>query len=214
MLTDPRSRPTQLSALAIICLAAGALLLLSGFSLVVVGGVLGMNGVQIGSTKDPLIAFLFGIVTLALAGAYLALYNGFWTVRPWAFTGGFLVAGAGMVTVLAGLLFGYGDIGWALTNFVVGVAVMGILLMPSSQQALGRPVGDDDGRRRSRPAPLRAVDGDLAEAEPHDRTAADAPAPTPRQRSRQHPRPRLKSSAIGGTESSAESVPDPPAPGT
>ncbi len=108
MLTDLRSRPTQLSALAIICLAAGALLLLSGFSLVIVGGVLGMNGVQIGSTKDPLIAFVFGFVTLTLAGAYLVLYNGFWTVRPWAFTGGFLVAGAGIVTVLAGLLFGYG----------------------------------------------------------------------------------------------------------
>jgi len=148
-----------------------------------------MNGVQIGSTKDPLIAFVFGIVTLALAGAYLALYNGFWTVRPWAFTGGFVVAGAGMVTVLAGLLFGYGDIGWALTNILVGVTVMGILLMPSSQHALGRTVAGDDGRPLP-PDPETSLGGGLPETDAQDRVAADAPA----------------------IESSAESLTEPPPP--
>jgi hypothetical protein len=137
MLTDPKIRPTPLTVLAFVCFIAGALLFLSGLSLVIVGGVMGMNGIQVGATDDPAIAFIFGFATLALAAGYMALYYGFWAMRGWAFTGGFLVAGAGIVLVLVGLPFGFGDATSALTNIVVGVAVMGVLLLPSSQVALG-----------------------------------------------------------------------------
>jgi hypothetical protein len=152
MLTDPRTRPTPLTALALVCLVAGAFLLLSGLSLVLVGGVLGMNGVQMGSTNDPLMAFVFGLVTIAVAAAYVTLYHGFWELRAWTFNAGFIVAGAGSFTVLAGLLFGYGDLGWALVNVVVGVAVMGVLLLPSSQQALGHAVADEPPTEKDAPA--------------------------------------------------------------
>jgi hypothetical protein len=197
MLTDPKSRPAPLTALALVCFIAGALFLLSGLSLVVVGGLLGMNGVQVGATDDPLLAFLFGFATLALAAGYLALYFGFWELRPWAFTGGFMVAGAGIVMVLIGLPLGFGDATSALSNIVVGVAVMGVLLLPSSQLALGYVQPDE-----AEPAPAApAVATDAAPIA--DLPAAGLPEDTP-------PLEAAPADAATGTDATT----DPPGPGS
>ena len=93
---------------------------------------------------------------------------------------GFLVAGVGIVMVLVGLPLGFGDAASAVTNIVVGVGVMGVLLLPSSQVALGYLYGSEAEPAPSKSEPLLpgVPDGTvpLADAVARDASAADASA--------------------------------------
>ncbi len=98
------ARPTGVTILAILAAIGGVLGLLGSLTLIGLGGLAGgfvggAAGVAIGG-----IAVLGGLVMLVLSIAELALAYGFWTLRPWAWQLGVILAALNIVVAILGVL--------------------------------------------------------------------------------------------------------------
>jgi hypothetical protein len=138
------ARPTGITILAILALIGGIFGVIGGLGLIAGGALLG--GVVGGSTGVALggLAFIFGIVTLGLAIAYLAFAYGAWGLKPWAWALGVILSLASIVwTVITVLLSG--DIVGNLLSIstIINIAIPAVILYylntPAVKAAFGRP---------------------------------------------------------------------------
>lgn len=133
-----RERPTGVTILAILAVVAGVFGILGGLALFGLGGMLGAAG---GGGLAGMAA-IFGLVTLALGVAYLALAYGFWNLAPWAWTLGVGLAVFQLVWIAIQAVLS-GDIVNALVGSIVSIAVAAVILyylmQPHVKAAFGRP---------------------------------------------------------------------------
>jgi hypothetical protein len=127
--------------LAVLALIGGIFGLIGGLGLIaggaLLGGVVGgSQGVALGS-----LAFIFGIVTLGIAIADLAFAYGAWTLKPWAWALGIIIALASLVWIaVTGLASG--DLVGTITSSIISIALWAIVLWylntPDVKRAFGR----------------------------------------------------------------------------
>jgi len=103
-----------------------------------IGGLLtGFGAFAIGSVLFGLSGSIFGLAWLALAGLWLACGIGFWQMLPWAWALGVVLAAAGVIWSLLGLLGGGGILGTAI-SVVIGGAILYYLNQPGIKALFGR----------------------------------------------------------------------------
>jgi hypothetical protein len=129
---------TILAALAAI---GGVLGLCASLALVGLGGLLGGLAAQAGAPAGAAAVLggftgIFGILILVLSVLELAFAYGAWTLKPWAWTLGVVVAGASIVLSLINVL------GGDLASPIISLAINGIILYylftPEVKRAFGR----------------------------------------------------------------------------
>ena len=120
------ARPTGITILAILAGIGGVLGLLGGFALFLGGTVLfGAAGA------------LFGLAALALAALSLAFSWGAWTLQPWAWPLGVVLAAGSIIYALVLILGGSSIISQAITIILYG-AVLYYLNQPGIKSLFGR----------------------------------------------------------------------------
>lgn len=135
------ARPTGVTILAILALIGGIFSLIGGLALIAGGALIGgaVGGAE-GAAFGGL-AFIFGILTLGFAVAYLAFAYGGWTLKPWGWA-------LGTILALASIVFGVinavasGDIVSGLMGNIISFAISGVILyylnQPAVKSAFGR----------------------------------------------------------------------------
>ena len=120
------ARPTGITILAILAGIGGVLGLLGGFALFLGGTVLfGAAGA------------LFGLAALALAALSLAFSWGAWTLQPWAWPLGVVLAAGSIIYALVLILGGSSIISQGITIVLYG-AVLYYLNQPGIKSLFGR----------------------------------------------------------------------------
>jgi len=138
------ARPTGITILAILSVIGGIFGLIGGLGLIAGGALLG--GAVGGTTGAALggMAFIFGIVTLGFAVAYIAFAYGAWTLKAWGWMLGVIMALASIVWTILGIVLS-GDIVANLISVstIISVAIPLIILYylntPVVKSAFGRP---------------------------------------------------------------------------
>lgn len=135
------ARPTGVTILAILALIGGIFSFIAGLGLIAGGALLGgMVGGTEGAALGGL-AFVFGLVTLAQAIAYIGFAYGGWTLKPWGWALGIILALFSIVwTVITAVVSG--DIAGSLVSSIIPLAVAGVILYylntPAVKSAFGR----------------------------------------------------------------------------
>jgi len=132
-----QQRPMGVTILAILAAIGGVFGLLGSLALIGLGGVVG--GVVGGSSGLALggLTVVSGLVLLVLSVAELAVAYGFWTLRPWAWLVGMVVAGLGIVFALLGVLSGGGITG-AVLPIIIDAVIIYYLNTMDVRKAFGR----------------------------------------------------------------------------
>ena len=137
------ARPTGITILAILSIIGGVFGLIGGLGLIAGGALLG--GAVGGTTGAALggMAFVFGIVTLGFAVAYIAFAYGAWTLKPWGWMIGVIMALASLVWTAIGILLSGNIMGNLLSvSTIISVAIPLIILYylntPVVKSAFGR----------------------------------------------------------------------------
>ncbi|HLA17591.1 MAG TPA: hypothetical protein VJZ72_11910 [Candidatus Limnocylindrales bacterium] len=137
------ARPTGITILAILSIIGGVFGLIGGLGLIAGGALLG--GAVGGTTGAALggMAFVFGIVTLGFAVAYIAFAYGAWTLKPWGWMLGVIMALASLVWTAIGILLSGNIMGNLLSvSTIISVAIPLIILYylntPVVKSAFGR----------------------------------------------------------------------------
>ena len=116
------SRPTGITILAILAGIGGVFGLLGGF--VIMGaGALVFGGV----------GAIFGLAVLALAGLSLAFAYGAWTLKPWAWPLGVVLAGASIIVAVLEIILGGSGY---LFNGVITAILYGVVLYYLNQPGI------------------------------------------------------------------------------
>jgi hypothetical protein len=121
------TRPTGITILSILAGLEGVVLLFSGFA------VMGLGAVT--STGS---ATILGLAGLALGALWLALGWGFWTVKPWAWALGVVLAAAGIVLAVLTLIGANGGIINAILSVAFPAVVLYYLNQPGIKALFGR----------------------------------------------------------------------------
>ena len=122
-----QARPTGITILAVLAGLTAIGELFGGFILFgVAASLFGLSGA------------IFGLAALALAGLYVALTWGFWTMAPWAWPLGVVLAAASIIYALVIAIFGGGGIGGAIIPVVIGAAILYYLNQPTIKSLFGR----------------------------------------------------------------------------
>ena len=143
-MTSGAARPMGITILAILSVIGGIFGLIGGLGLIAGGALLG--GAVGGTTGAALggMAFIFGIVTLGFAVAYIAFAYGAWTLKAWGWMLGVIMALASIVWTILGIVLS-GDIVANLISVstIISVAIPLIILYylntPTVKAAFGRP---------------------------------------------------------------------------
>jgi len=143
-MTSGAARPMGITILAILSVIGGIFGLIGGLGLIAGGALLG--GAVGGTTGAALggMAFIFGIVTLGFAVAYIAFAYGAWTLKAWGWMLGVIMALASIVWTILGIVLS-GDIVANLISVstIISVAIPLIILYylntPVVKSAFGRP---------------------------------------------------------------------------
>ena len=126
------TRPTGVTVLAVLAAIGGIFGVLAGLGLLGLGTL--VAGVGLGG-----LAFVFGLLVLALGVAELALAYGLWGLRPWAWRYGIALAALSVLLNVVELLLGYSSI----TSVVISVVISGIIIYylnsPDVRRAFGAP---------------------------------------------------------------------------
>jgi hypothetical protein len=142
-MTTGAARPTGITILAILALIGGIFGLIGGLGLIAGGALLGgalggTTGVAVGG-----FAFVAGIITLGLAVAYIGFAYGGWTLKPWGWALGVILAIASIVWQVA-LAFISGDFVGSIVSvsgilsLAVPIIILYYLYTPTVKSAFGR----------------------------------------------------------------------------
>ena len=129
-------RPTGVTILAVLAAIGGVLGILAGIALVGLGGLAGAAGVSVGGA-----ALVGGLVVLVLGVAELALAYGFWTLKPWAWKWGIVLAALQVVVAVlgvVGIVFST-SVPSALISIVISGVIIYYLSKPDIRAAFGAP---------------------------------------------------------------------------
>ena len=124
-------RPTGVTVLAVVAAIGGVLLVLASLALLGFGAIVAVYGGGL--------AFLFGLLTLALGVAELAMAYGFWTMKAWAWTWGIALQAISVVLALINLVFGYGTFVGLIENLIVAGIVIYYLNQPGIRKVFAAP---------------------------------------------------------------------------
>jgi hypothetical protein len=128
------SRPTGITILAVLAAIGGVLGLLGGVAL------LGLGGIAAGATGQAAyfgFAGLIGIMSIVIAIASIAFAYGAWTLQPWAWALGMVLALASIVWSVVLIIGGASIFSQAITIVVYGVIAY-YLNTPTVKTAFGR----------------------------------------------------------------------------
>jgi hypothetical protein len=124
-------RPTGVTILAIVAAIGGVFGILASLALLGFGAVFAVVGGGL--------AFIFGLVLLALSIAELAIAYGFWTAKPWAWTWGIVLEAASVVVGLVELVFSYGSFSSLVVDLIVAAIIIYYLNEPTIRSYFGAP---------------------------------------------------------------------------
>jgi len=118
------ARPTGIAILAVLAGIGGAWAILDGLGGPFASGLLGgLGGAAAG--REGGFVFLYGVFVLVLGVAYIAIAYGFWTIKPWAYEAGVLLAGVAIALAILGLLLG----GQTLASTIISIAIAGAIIL-------------------------------------------------------------------------------------
>jgi uncharacterized membrane protein (DUF2068 family) len=122
------ARPTGITILSVLAGIGGVFGLLGGFAVMAVGAaVFGGMGA------------LLGLAILAYAGLSLALAWAFWTMKPWGWPLGVVVAAAGIILAILELIGGSSGFISAIISIGIDGAILYYLNQPGIRTLFGRP---------------------------------------------------------------------------
>jgi len=124
-------RPTGVTILAVVAAIGGVLGLLGSLALLGIGSIYAVVGGGL--------AFVFGLIFLALAIAELAIAYGFWTAKPWAWTWGIALQAASVVLGVIEIVLGYASVGSLIVTIVVAAIIIYYLNQPAIRKYFGAP---------------------------------------------------------------------------
>ena len=132
------TRPTGVTILAVLSAIGGVLGLLAGVAL------LGLGGIAAGATGQAAFFGLgahAGIITVAIAIGQLAFAYGAWSLQPWAWSLGMVLALASIVWSVL-LAVTSGDIVNGLISQAISIAISGVIIYylntPNVKAAFGK----------------------------------------------------------------------------
>ena len=125
-------RPTGVTVLAILAAIGGVFSVLGGLT------VFGFGSFYAAATGNSFFT-ISGLLVLALGIVYLAIAYGFWTLKPWAWTWGVVVAAVGVLIGLIQLVLGGGGITGLVIDVVVAAILIYYLNMPEIRKAFSAP---------------------------------------------------------------------------
>lgn len=131
----PPRRPTGITILAILAGIAGIWGLLQGCTLAGLATIT-LPGVLFGANL-PGWALWAGLSTLAYGILQLIVGYGYWTLRPWAWLVGVIVAGWGVLNALLAMLGG-SFFGGVLSLIIPGIILFYLLFDNDVKRAFGR----------------------------------------------------------------------------
>ena len=115
------TRPTGITILSILAGLGGVFGLLGGFAVMALGGaVFGGMGV------------VLGLAILAYAGLSLALAWAFWTLKPWGWPLGVVVAAAGIILAVVQLIGANANI----VSTIISIGIDGVILYYLNQPGI------------------------------------------------------------------------------
>jgi len=124
-----------ITIIAILCFIAGIIRVLSACWIFSVGT---MSAGALSSVNLAIGAILAGILTVAVALAYLALGYGAWTLQPWAWTVGMVIVVASLIVSLLSILFGTNTLAIEIVSIIVAGVLLYYLNTPGVKAAFGR----------------------------------------------------------------------------
>ena len=134
-------RPTGVTVLAVLAAIGGVFGLLGSLAIIGLGGLAGgLIGGAAGAAVGGL-AIVGGLVVLVLSVVELALAYGFWTLKPWAWTWGIVLAAVNVVIAVlgvVGIVFS-SSVTSAAVSIVIAAVFIYYLNMPDIRRAFGAP---------------------------------------------------------------------------
>jgi uncharacterized membrane protein (DUF2068 family) len=121
------TRPTGITILSILAGLGGVFGLLGGFAVMALGAAVfgGMGAI-------------LGLAILAYAGLSLALAWGFWTLKPWGWPLGIVVAAAGIILAVVQLIGANANIVSTIISIGIDGAILYYLNQPSIRALFGK----------------------------------------------------------------------------
>jgi hypothetical protein len=126
------ARPTGVTILAVLAAIGGVFGILGGLALLGIGTFFASAG--LGG-----LAFVFGLIALAVGIAELAFAYGAWTLKPWGWTLGIVLAAVSIVLYVVEVVLGYADITGVIISIVISAVIIYYLNMPDIRRAFGAP---------------------------------------------------------------------------
>ena len=129
-------RPTGVTILAVLAAIGGVFGILAGLAAIGFGGVAGaVAGAAVGGA-----VMIGGLVLLVVSVVELALAYGFWTLKPWAWQWGIVLAVVQIVIALLGAVGIFsGGVQGAVISIVIGGIIIYYLNKPDIRSAFGAP---------------------------------------------------------------------------
>lgn len=134
-----RRRPLGITILSILSFIAAIWFILIGLGLVIAGGLIETQALQVGPITESSFAgsfaIGFGIFFLVVAVFNLFLSVGYWTLKPWAWTLGVVVQALTLISGLAAVLLGNPS---SLVEIVIAAIIFIYLMTPGVKAAFGK----------------------------------------------------------------------------
>jgi hypothetical protein len=126
------ARPTGVTILAVLAAIGGIFALLAGLALLGFGSFFAATG--LGG-----LAFVFGLLILAVAVAELVFAYGAWTLKPWAWQLGIVFAVVSIIIAVVEVVLGYAAITSVVVSVVISAVIIYYLNTPDVRRAFGAP---------------------------------------------------------------------------
>jgi uncharacterized membrane protein (DUF2068 family) len=126
-------RPTGITILAILAFIGGIFGILGGLALVGFSGIIAASGVAGGGFTT-----ILGVLLLIYGPTSLVLGYGFWTLKPWAWTLGVGLQGAGIALDILQFINDSTQLVTAIISIAISAAILWYMFQPHVKAAFGR----------------------------------------------------------------------------
>jgi uncharacterized membrane protein (DUF2068 family) len=126
-------RPTGITILAVLSFIGGILAILAGLALV---GLSGAIAAAAGGGTG--LATILGLLLLIFGVLEIVLGYGFWTLKPWAWSMGVALQGAGIVLNVFQFINNSSQLASVIFSIAISAAILWYLFQPHVKAAFGR----------------------------------------------------------------------------